>query len=111
MADVRPATLRPMPLSRRTFLKTASTAAALTLSGSVGPRAHVRLTQQTPERKEFHMDIKRAGSQPSRKGTTDWFTGTVRIDPLFEGLCDCDALVGRQIVNSCTVPERTRRGV
>ncbi len=30
------------------------------------------------------MHIKRAGSQPSKKGTSDWFTGTVRIDPLFE---------------------------
>jgi quercetin dioxygenase-like cupin family protein len=30
------------------------------------------------------MDIKRAGSQPSTKGPTDWFTGTVRIDPLFQ---------------------------
>jgi quercetin dioxygenase-like cupin family protein len=29
------------------------------------------------------MDIKRAGSQPSAKGPSDWFTGTVRIDPLF----------------------------
>ena len=28
------------------------------------------------------MDIKRAGSQPSGKGPADWFTGTVRIDPL-----------------------------
>ncbi len=33
---------------------------------------------------DMHMDIKRAGSLPSRKGTADWFTGTVRIDPLFE---------------------------
>jgi quercetin dioxygenase-like cupin family protein len=30
------------------------------------------------------MDIKRSGSQPSNKGPTDWFTGAVRIDPLFE---------------------------
>lgn len=30
------------------------------------------------------MDIKRAGSQPSRQGPADYFTGTVRIDPLFE---------------------------
>jgi quercetin dioxygenase-like cupin family protein len=30
------------------------------------------------------MEIKRNGSQPSRKGSADWFTGTVRIDPLFE---------------------------
>jgi quercetin dioxygenase-like cupin family protein len=29
------------------------------------------------------MDIKRAGSTPSGKGPADWFTGTVRIDPLF----------------------------
>ena len=29
------------------------------------------------------MEIKRAGSQPSAKGPADWFTGTVRIDPLF----------------------------
>jgi quercetin dioxygenase-like cupin family protein len=30
------------------------------------------------------MDIKRSGSQPSGKGPTEYFTGTVRIDPLFE---------------------------
>ena len=30
------------------------------------------------------MEIKRAGSQTSSKGPADWFTGTVRIDPLFE---------------------------
>jgi quercetin dioxygenase-like cupin family protein len=29
------------------------------------------------------MDITRAGSQPSGKGPAGWFTGTVRIDPLF----------------------------
>ncbi|MHB8653735.1 MAG: (R)-mandelonitrile lyase [Terriglobia bacterium] len=30
------------------------------------------------------MEIKRIGSQPSAKGPPDWFTGTVRIDPLFQ---------------------------
>jgi quercetin dioxygenase-like cupin family protein len=30
------------------------------------------------------MEIKRNGSQASVKGPTDWFTGTVRIDPLFQ---------------------------
>ena len=30
------------------------------------------------------MQIKRSGTQPSAKGPTDWFTGTVRIDPLFQ---------------------------
>ena len=29
------------------------------------------------------MTITRAGSQPSQKGPAEWFTGTVRIDPLF----------------------------
>jgi len=30
------------------------------------------------------MDITRAGAQPSGRGPAEWFTGTVRIDPLFE---------------------------
>ena len=30
------------------------------------------------------MEIKRIGKQPSNKGPADWFTGTVRIDPLFQ---------------------------
>ena len=30
------------------------------------------------------MDIKRSGSQPSTRGSTEYFTGSVRIDPLFQ---------------------------
>src|SRR6187397_2589995 len=30
------------------------------------------------------MDIIRLGAQPSGKGPAEWFTGTVRIDPLFQ---------------------------
>jgi quercetin dioxygenase-like cupin family protein len=30
------------------------------------------------------MEIKRAGSEPSGKGPSDWFTGTVRIDKLID---------------------------
>ena len=29
------------------------------------------------------MKIQRSGSQPSSKGPADWFTGAVRVDPLF----------------------------
>src|SRR5580700_5015448 len=29
------------------------------------------------------LEIKRVGSQPSGKGPADYFTGTVRVDPLF----------------------------
>jgi quercetin dioxygenase-like cupin family protein len=35
-------------------------------------------------KKEPDMEITRNGSQPSGKGPGDWFTGTVRIDPLFQ---------------------------
>src|ERR1700739_4381210 len=30
------------------------------------------------------MEIKRVGTQPSAKGPSEWFTGTVRVDPLFQ---------------------------
>ena len=46
-----------------------------------------RSSAQTTDRsQEFRMDmdIKRNGSRPSQKGPDDWFTGTVRIDPLFQ---------------------------
>jgi len=30
------------------------------------------------------MQIKRSGAEPPRKGPAEWFTGIVRIDPLFQ---------------------------
>jgi quercetin dioxygenase-like cupin family protein len=30
------------------------------------------------------MEITKTGSKPSAKGPEDWFTGSVRIDPLFD---------------------------
>lgn len=30
------------------------------------------------------MKIKRVGSEPSNKGPPEWFTGSVRLDPLFQ---------------------------
>ncbi len=42
------------------------------------------------------MDIKRSGSQPSAKGPSDYFTGTVRIDAPFKGS-------GEARVNGATV--------
>ena len=32
------------------------------------------------------MEIKQSGSQPSVKGPAEWFTGNVRIDPLFTAI-------------------------
>ena len=43
--------------------------------------AHARVKASNTE--TMTMDIKRAGANPSSKGPADWFTGTVRIDPLF----------------------------
>ncbi len=43
------------------------------------PAATVSTTPGNPA-----MEIKRNGSQPSGKGPADYFTGTVRVDPLFK---------------------------
>ena len=37
------------------------------------------------------MKIKKIGSEPSGKGPADWFTGTVRIDPLFQTIAPARA--------------------
>ena len=36
------------------------------------------------QRRRSTMEIKRNGSQPSGKGPADYFTGAVRVDPLFQ---------------------------
>jgi hypothetical protein len=38
------------------------------------------------------MEIKRVGSQASGKGPAEYFTGSVRIDPLFEAHAPARAL-------------------
>jgi quercetin dioxygenase-like cupin family protein len=42
------------------------------------------------------MEIIRAGETPSREGPADWFTGTVRIDPLFNPF-DANRVQGAQV--------------
>jgi hypothetical protein len=57
----------------------------LTLGGSSGNSAtNDKYNAQIQKRIQKKMDIKRNGSQPSTKGSTDYFTGSVRIDPLFQ---------------------------
>ena len=41
------------------------------------------------------MHITRAGSQASTKGNADWFTGTVRVDPLFQAPAPARAAAAR----------------
>src|SRR6202051_1221298 len=48
--------------------------------GSGGPAQARRARRQ----RRAAMDIKRNGTQPAGKGPADWFTDTVRIDPLFQ---------------------------
>ena len=67
-----------MTVRRRSFLK--ATGALLASPAILRGQAHIDLTQ----RPHINMEITRVGSQSSSKGPADWFTGTVRIDPLFQ---------------------------
>lgn len=69
-----------MVVSRCTFVKTTAAATVLGVPAILRAQGSPSPTQ----RKELKMEIKRSGSQPSSKGNADWFTGTVRVDPLFE---------------------------
>lgn len=71
-----------MPLSRRTFIHT--TAAAALAAPAASFTAHAGSPAKTPTPKNDTMKITRNGSQPSAKGSADWFTGTTRVDPLFQ---------------------------
>jgi quercetin dioxygenase-like cupin family protein len=67
-----------MSLSRRTFLTTVGTVFAFLAIR----RTHAETRSTTTQEEE--MEITRVGSQPSNKGPSEWFTGTVRIDPLIQ---------------------------
>jgi quercetin dioxygenase-like cupin family protein len=67
-------------LTRRSMLALCGSAAiwaeGATSALALGPAASARKTA-------MDMEIRRSGAQASRKGPAEWFTGTVRIDPLF----------------------------
>lgn len=62
-------------MNRRSFLKTSAT---------VATTLPALLRAQSKNSEESTMKITRNGTQPSSKGSADWFTGTVRVDPLFQ---------------------------
>ena len=68
-------------ITRRRMLATTGGLAALAAAGPAGARE--KLTFPT-DRGKGMMEIKRSGSQRSGTGPADYFTGTVRIDPLFQ---------------------------
>ena len=72
-------------LRRREFVKAgmALCATALATSGFGLGGTNNDEGNQKRRAKEISMEIKKVGSQPSAKGPAAWFTGTVRIDPLF----------------------------
>src|SRR5437868_369324 len=71
-----------MRILRRRFLTTMGAVAAIVLTF---PAILLRQTTTSAiQRKELDMEIKRVDTQASTKAPADWFTGTVRIDPLFQ---------------------------
>ena len=73
-------------LTRRRVLALASGAMAVTSAARLAAQPMASRLEPMASRLERKagMDIKRNGSQPSRKGPEDYFTGNVRIDPLFQ---------------------------
>jgi len=68
-----------MIITRRNLLAATGGVAALATHGAAAQApATVPATQRIQT-----MEIKRSGSQPSGKGPAEYFTGTVRVDPLF----------------------------
>ena len=67
-------------ITRRRMLASGGSFAAL----AAAPDAAEAPTPSAADRGNLTMEIKRNGSQPSTKGSAEYFTGTVRIDPLFQ---------------------------
>lgn len=66
-------------IARRDFLRIGAVAAVALPAMSL-PQAQILLARQ----QENNMDLKRVGSTPSQNGPAEWFTGSVRIDSLFQ---------------------------
>ena len=57
----------------------------LAATGGLAMLAAQRAAAQAPTTQGIRTrEIKRSGSQPSGKGSAEYFTGTVRVDPLFK---------------------------
>jgi quercetin dioxygenase-like cupin family protein len=65
-------------ITRRRALAAGGGLAALAAAPQA-PATNVPTTRGTPR-----MEIKRNGSQPSGRGPAEYFTGSVRVDPLFQ---------------------------
>jgi hypothetical protein len=77
-------------MARCTFLKVGASALITPAAVFAGPRLKSGNGQKAV------MDIKRNGSQPSKAGDAEYFTGTIRIDSPFQA--DAPARVGGAVV-------------
>lgn len=68
-------------VTRRTML---SGVAGLAMLASVRSGFGKAAAENAYQGRNGTMDIKRNGSRPSGKGPEAWFTGTVRVDPIFQ---------------------------
>lgn len=68
-----------MSYSRRQVIIATAGLAALAATSANAESANAQRRSS-----DMDMDIKRNGSRPSAKGSPDWFTGSVRVDPLFQ---------------------------
>jgi quercetin dioxygenase-like cupin family protein len=55
-----------------------------TMIAATGIATLMRGNRAWAQQREMTMDIKRAGSQPSRKAPAEYFSGAVGVDPLFQ---------------------------
>ena len=69
-------------ITRRRMLGATSGLAALATAGAAA--AETPTPAVPAQQRNGMMEIMKNGSQPSGKGPADYFTGTVRIDPLFQ---------------------------
>jgi quercetin dioxygenase-like cupin family protein len=67
-------------ITRRYMIAAAGSLSAVAAAGA----AAAQTPSVTTRARNGTMQITRAGSQPSRKGPAEYFTGSVRVDPLFQ---------------------------
>jgi quercetin dioxygenase-like cupin family protein len=67
------------PYSRRQVIAAAGGFAAFAAMSAKAENSNVQRRNS-----DMDMYINRNGSRPSAKGSPDWFTGSVRVDPLFQ---------------------------
>jgi quercetin dioxygenase-like cupin family protein len=67
------------PYSRRQVIAATAGFAAFAAMSAKAENSNVQRRNS-----DMDMDIKRNGSWPSAKGSPDWFTGSVLVDPLFQ---------------------------